>query len=257
MQYHKVIGAAQAASLLALTSVTSGAQPAQGMEGYQVVNSSPMPFLLTDAGGQVEGVIPPWSVVYGNLSRSTQYVTLATTTDVAPQSQAGITAAEISVRLSLFPHSVSETTTSLPLPSVSLTGTLPALASVTPRLLATVPYTDFVASGNIYPYYSAVLTRSARERTFILYNTMDQALTASSLAFYDSVLGIVGQPGIARTAVFTPPGADAVTYTTSEMASNQGEGLIASHIDSFQAILGMGATLPTSGNLLIYVSELL
>lgn len=141
---------------------------------------------------------------------------------------------------------------------VSLTGTIPPLDSVTPKLIATIPYSQFTtASSNIYPYYSGVLTRSARERTFILYNTMNQALTASSLAFYDSILGIGGQPGIARTAVFTPPGIDSVTYTTSEMASNQGEGLVASHMDSLQAILGIGATLPTSGNLLIYVSELL
>ena len=141
---------------------------------------------------------------------------------------------------------------------VSLTGTVPPLDPITPKLIATIPYTDFtVASDNIYPYWVSVLTRSARERTFLVYNTMNQPLTASSLAFYDSVLGIAGQPGIARTAVFTPPGTGAVSYTTSEMSSNQGEGLVASHVDSLQAILGIGATLPTSGNVLIYVSELL
>ena len=132
------------------------------------------------------------------------------------------------------------------------------LQSVTPKLIATIPYSDFTtASANIYPYHVSVLTRSARARTFMVYNTMNQPLTANSLAFYDSALGISGQPGIAQTAVFTAAGSDAVSTVTSESASASSQGLVASHVDSFQAILGIGATLPTSGNVYIYVSELI
>ena len=141
---------------------------------------------------------------------------------------------------------------------VSLTGNMPPLDPVTPRLLATIPYTDFTtASSSIYPYYLSSLTRSARQRTFMIYNTMNQPLTSNALAFYDSVLGITGQPGIAQTAVFTAAGSNAVSTVTSESASASSQGLVASHVDSFQAVLGIGATLPTSGNVYIYVSELL
>ncbi len=143
-------------------------------------------------------------------------------------------------------------------PVTTLTGTVPPLELITPKLLATIPYTQFTAaSSSIYPYYLSSLTRSARERTFIIYNTMNQPLTSNALAFYDSVLGITGQPGIAQTAVFTAAGSNAVSTVTSESASASSQGLVASHVDSFQAVLGIGATLPTSGNVLIYVSELL
>ena len=140
----------------------------------------------------------------------------------------------------------------------TLTGNTPPLDAVTPKLLATIPYTDFTtASASIYPYYAGVLTRSARARTFMIYNTMNEPLTSNALAFYDSVLGIVGQPGIAQTAVFTAAGSNAVSTVTSESASSSSQGLVASHVDSFQGVLGIGATLPTSGNVYIYGSELL
>ena len=141
---------------------------------------------------------------------------------------------------------------------VSLAGNTPPLDPITPKLIATIPYTQFTtASSNIYPYYLSSLTRSARARTFQVYNTMNQPLSANALAFYDSALGITGQPGIAQTAVFTAAGSNAVSTVTSESASASSQGLVASHVDSFQAILGIGATLPTSGNVYIYVSELL
>lgn len=133
-----------------------------------------------------------------------------------------------------------------------------ALQPITPKLLATIPYSDFTtASGSIYPYYLSVLTRNARARTFQIYNTMNEPLTSNALAFYDSALGVTGQPGIAQTAVFTAAGSNAISTVTSESASASSQGLVASHVDSFQAVLGIGATLPTSGDVYIYVSELL
>ncbi|MHB1681600.1 MAG: hypothetical protein ACYCYO_02050 [Bacilli bacterium] len=143
-------------------------------------------------------------------------------------------------------------------PQTSLTGTVPPLDSITPKLLATIPYSQFTAvSSSIYPYWVSVLTRSARARTFMVYNTMNQPLTGNSLEFYDSILGIGGQPGIAQSAVFTAAGSNALSTVTSESASASSQGLVASHVDSLQATLGIGATLPTSGNVQIWVSELL
>ena len=140
-----------------------------------------------------------------------------------------------------------------------LTGNLPPLDPVTPKLIATIPYSDFtVASSNINPYYAGVLTRSARERTFMVYNDLNEALTTCAFNFYDTILGISGQPQLNGLAsLSTPPGVGQVSIGTSEETTSGTEGLLASHVDSFQAALGIGATLPTSGNVYIYVSELL
>ena len=143
-------------------------------------------------------------------------------------------------------------------PQTSLTGTVPPLDPITPKLIATIPYSDFTSPSNsIYPFYLSSLTRSARERTFQIYNTMNQPLSANALAFYDSALGVTTQPNVAQTAVFTAAGAGTISTVTSESASASSQGLCASHVDSFQAVLGIGATLPTSGNVQIWVSELL
>lgn len=138
--------------------------------------------------------------------------------------------------------------------------TTPPLETVTPRLIATIPYTDFPASTSYYPYYAGVLTRHARARTFQLYNTMDQSLASNNFAFYDSALGIPES----ATAQFAYPSANVigagpghVSVLASEEASANEDGLSAAHVDSIQMILSMGATAPTSGNVLVYVSELL
>lgn len=143
--------------------------------------------------------------------------------------------------------------------TASLIGTTPPLDTITPRMIATVHYSDFtVASANIVPYYPQVLTRNARERTIMVYNTMDVGLTTSNFAFYDSVLGIEGTPSISETGnLGFPPGSGSVSIGTSEESATNSQGIFASHVDSFQAILGVGSTLPTSGNVYIWVSELL
>ena len=237
-----------------------------GVKSVEWANWSPNTFALNGTDGRLAVIMLPYSVGRKNVKLRSKSIitnqTLSLESSYTAISQFFRT--EMSeetgpeyVQMFSAPYTALAPGSSA-IGTVSLTGNMPPLDSVTPKLLATIPYTDFTtASSSIYPYYLSSLTRSARQRTFMIYNTMNQPLTSNALAFYDSVLGITGQPGIAQTAVFTAAGSNAVSTVTSESASASSQGLVASHVDSFQAVLGIGATLPTSGNVYIYGSELL
>lgn len=125
-----------------------------------------------------------------------------------------------------------------------------------PKLIATIPYTSFAANTTIYPYYKGVLTRNARSRTYAVYNTMDQQLSAGfEFNPYDSTAA-AEPPGIQGGFTWGSGVAqDQFAIVSSELGSSGGAGILAAAVDSFQGGYAMGATAPTSGNLYVYINE--
>lgn len=140
------------------------------------------------------------------------------------------------------------------------THNLPPLATITPSLIATIPYSDFTtASSSYYQYLPATMHRHARARSILLTNTMNESLTSVGFFPYDSdtAEGTPSGVGGGFTWGSGPGSGGGVMTLTSEQASQGGAGALATHVDSFQIGLGMGATLPTSGDVYIHLTELL
>ncbi len=143
---------------------------------------------------------------------------------------------------------------------VGLTGNNVPLVAAAPTLVATVPYTSFTtASASIYPYFPQTLSRNARARTFSLVNELNEALTTGSIALCDSTyMGTGSTPTYSvggDTVALGAAASDQSYIKSSEETSSGNAGMLAAHVDSFQLILGMGATLPTSGNVKLYMTE--
>ena len=139
---------------------------------------------------------------------------------------------------------------------VALDGSSAPLVAGAPVLLATVPFSSFTANATYYAVLTSKLSRNARQRTFILVNTMNQPTSAAPTLFpYDSAT-----QSNTKTSSYTFSGALAAGQQitdTSDNGSQAGAGLLASHVDSANIGMAMGATAPTSGNVYIYVVELL
>jgi hypothetical protein len=126
-----------------------------------------------------------------------------------------------------------------------LTGRLAPLTAGVPVLFATIPYTAFTASTTyVTPIYYGVLHRNARSRSFILQNTLEEAISGFTYALVDSVLNPFYDWGSPSSP----------TYTTGDDIAIPGmEGT--SNADSVYFRLPMGATVPVSGEVNIYVGE--
>ena len=135
---------------------------------------------------------------------------------------------------------------------VALTGSLAPLTAAAPKLIGTVPYTSFKASGTIYPSFKSVLSRNARRRTFYLYNALNESLASAGYIPQDSALAPAGVSVTHSEAASVTPAASQIVIDTSEQLP-----LLAAHVDSMAMYLGMGATLPTSGAVYLYVTEVL
>ena len=135
---------------------------------------------------------------------------------------------------------------------VALTGSLAPLTAAAPKLIGTVPYTSFTASGTIYPSFKSVLSRNARRRTFYLYNSLNESLSSAGYIPQDSALAPAGVSVAHSEAASVIPAASQIVIDTSEQLP-----LLAAHVDSMALSLGMGATLPTSGAVYLYVTEVL
>ena len=135
---------------------------------------------------------------------------------------------------------------------VALTGSLAPLTAAAPKLIGTVPYTSFTASGSIYPSFRSVLSRNARRRTFYLYNALNESLASAGYIPQDSALAPAGVSVTHSEAASVTPVASQIVIDTSEQLP-----LLAAHVDSMAMYLGMGATLPTSGAVYLYVTEVL
>lgn len=142
--------------------------------------------------------------------------------------------------------------------SVQLTGSLAQLTAAPPKLIATITAADITtASGITSIDFQAILSRNARQRTFTFIQGLNEALTSFQMQLFDS--SIQGTTGVGYWW------GDSGNQQTSGMLSNSmgmqssmasGDGVLGSNVDSVSFLIGMGATLPTTGDLKIYVTEL-
>jgi hypothetical protein len=133
---------------------------------------------------------------------------------------------------------------------VALTGNIAQDKAVGPTLLATIPYTSFSANATLYYGITGKLTRNAKRRSIIIQNTMDQDITNANIYLFDSaVSGSVSSDGLASAKTFSHGKTTTVTGGANPSLNSPG--------DSLQLNLPMGATAPTTGNVTVYLTEVL
>ncbi|MDG7045152.1 MAG: hypothetical protein JRN02_07255 [Nitrososphaerota archaeon] len=142
---------------------------------------------------------------------------------------------------------------------VKLAGSNVPLTASAPKLIATITAADITtASGITRIDFQDILNRNARQRTFTIIQGLNEALTSFQMLLFDS--SIQGDSGVGKWW------GDSGNEQTSGMSSGsmgmqssmaQGDGVLAANVDSISFLIGMGATLPTTGTLDIYVTELI
>lgn len=125
--------------------------------------------------------------------------------------------------------------------------------AVGPRQIASIPYSSLAASTTTYVDIASVLSRHARERTFIVVDGTNVEVTAFSAAVYDSLV-YPSDASFLQTNSIAIPGGWQITLAT-EAASGSMLGLLAAHGDSLQVGIAIGSTAPTSGNVIVDVTE--
>jgi hypothetical protein len=127
-----------------------------------------------------------------------------------------------------------------------------------PVLIGVMPYSDFTtASTTTFFNMPGVLNPCARERTILVLNELNQSTTQEVFNPYMATLAgtypNVSEGGTTWGSGIAAGGAMGVW--SSKARSNTLLGVLAASVDSLQMGFGMGATLPTSGALYIYVVE--
>jgi hypothetical protein len=117
-----------------------------------------------------------------------------------------------------------------------------------PMLANEQPYSAFPANTTTYWGIPQSLSRNAKARTFIFYNTMDQPITCQ-LFVYDSTINDTYSL-VTAISLSQIPATHGLLVATSESYPN-----LAAHVDSFFMSGQMGSTAPTQGQLKIYVVE--
>jgi hypothetical protein len=117
-----------------------------------------------------------------------------------------------------------------------------------PRLIGTLLYSDLVVSGTKYVSYKGALSRLCKGRTFLLTNNTSIASGTVSATPYDSVADFPAKGGGATLS-------SSVTANGSSTTNDGVSGVLRANVDSVMVSVTWGATLPTSGDLKIYVME--
>lgn len=124
---------------------------------------------------------------------------------------------------------------------------------IAPILIDTIPFSSFTASAAFFKTYSNKLNRNAKKRLFMVKSSLDQPISSSWIIILDSTVYVGGSVGgDSYTCPTGKPAAGSTAYYSAPL--NQA---LASPGDSFGISLSMGATAPTTGNILIYVTEIL
>lgn len=119
------------------------------------------------------------------------------------------------------------------------------------QLIGTFGYADFTASGTYSAVMTAVLHRNAKARSFVIANSLNEALTSQTFWLFDSSLDTLANAGSGQSlSDANGTASQAYAQYTSEAA-----GILAFHGDSVMIQLTMGSTAPTSGDVKIYVNE--
>lgn len=145
-----------------------------------------------------------------------------------------------------------------PRPGDLLVVALPTFAppNGVPTFEITLPYDEFSASTTFYPYASESLHRHAQQRTLIVQNNLNEALSAGVGFYpYDSVVNF--QPsGVAGGFTWgSGLGTNSQLVVNSQLGSAGNAGALAAAVDSFQGGYAMGTTAPTSGALYVKIVE--
>lgn len=120
-----------------------------------------------------------------------------------------------------------------------------------PALIGTFGYADFAAGATYNAIMSPVLHRNASARSFIIANTLNEAITGQTFWLFDSTQSTLSNSGSGQSlADANGTASQAYAQYTSEAA-----GILAAHFDSVLIAFTMGATAPTSGEVQVFVVE--
>jgi hypothetical protein len=122
-----------------------------------------------------------------------------------------------------------------------------------PRYLGVFDFSDFSANATKWKQFRGCLNRNAKQRTFIFQSTLDQPTsTSSTIQLFDSTLGFTGLAGSPSGNTGSGLSAGAQCAVSSQYSVTLG-----TNVDSVNFGIPMGATLPTSGGITLYVVEVL
>ena len=236
--------------------------PVRGCKNLTTVNNSPWWFGVYDDEDSLIDLVPPFTLAHTKIDRPqerAQYRLYPNTSNLVPR-VSGIwnlsyDASFMTRETKHFTFGTTGTQQNTPV-TVENINALPLTANA-PVLVGTIPYSDFTtASSTYYQAFQSVMQRNARQRAIAIVNGLNEAITSVSINPYDSAYSNGGNVGIGFSWSSGVRAGFNSTFSSTG-ASNNLIGLIGSPVDSFQLGLGMGATLPTSGSVTIYLSELL
>ncbi|WP_020374119.1 hypothetical protein [Sulfobacillus thermosulfidooxidans] len=120
-----------------------------------------------------------------------------------------------------------------------------------PTNIGSAPYTNFAANSTYDLIVVGALHREARERSFVITNTLNEAITSVTFWLFDSTLDTYSNTAGGMNYVDSGGiASNGYGQYTSEQA-----GILAAHFDSVIVTLGMGSTAPTSGEVVVSVVE--
>lgn len=114
------------------------------------------------------------------------------------------------------------------------------------KLLTTIPFGQFTASGTKIADLSKVLKRHALDRTVMVVNTLNQPLASLSVFIQDSNAVTTNKQNVGNSTQVL----NGTTIVTSKEKP-----VLGANVDSLYITMGMGATAPTSGDVKIYLVE--
>lgn len=137
--------------------------------------------------------------------------------------------------------------------TVSLTGSLVPLTADPPKLIVSIPYTDFDGTTTTTQLDAlAVLSRNARHRTFTIENSTDQTLSSVVVWLWDSTLKTSDPQNLYGNG--TSIGGD--TGAGLNVMDDVEYPVLGRNADSISVIPTL-STAPTTGAVDIYVTELI
>jgi hypothetical protein len=118
-----------------------------------------------------------------------------------------------------------------------------------PKLIGSFSYSDFkTPSATKTKFFPNTLIRNAKARTILFNSTLNQTTGTPPLVTpYDSTVGVAW---VNSSTTLGP-----ILANTSGNDTSERLGILASHVDSIGIGIPMGATLPTSGKLDVYIVE--
>jgi hypothetical protein len=125
-------------------------------------------------------------------------------------------------------------------------------ADITPRLIGSVNYNEFTANATFYKSYTGILNRLATKRTLIFQSTLNQPLSSNiTIVPFESTL--TGFSGL-KNSVASSSNGNLIASGQLTVTSDT-QGMLSAANDSYSIGLPMGATVPTSGKIDIYLLE--